>query len=50
MQIKSVTNSAQRTAGIIEELLKNAKKISGPTLLVKEALKQVKKFKKRKKD
>lgn len=50
IQIKSVTDSAQRTAGTIEELLKNAKRFSGPALLVKEALKQAKKFKKRKRD
>ncbi len=50
LQIKSVTDSAQRTAGTIEELLKNAKKFSGPAFFLKAVMKQTKKFNKRKDD
>ncbi len=46
MQIKSVTESAQRTAGTIEDLVKGAKKFSGPAFFAKAVMKQAKKFKK----
>ncbi len=48
MQIKSVTDSAKRTAIDIEGLVKNARKFSGGASLAKTLFKQAKKFKKRK--
>lgn len=46
MQIKSVTDSAARTAEDIEEIIHTAKKFSGPAFLIKTVMKQAKKFKK----
>lgn len=45
-QIRSVTTSAQRTAGSIESLVSNVSKFSSPALLIKLIAGQAKKFKK----
>ena len=45
-QIRSVTASAQRTAGTIESLVSNVSKFSSPALLIKLLVGQAKKFKK----
>jgi|TARA_B100001245_G_scaffold9812_2_gene6836 cobalamin biosynthesis protein CobD/CbiB len=45
LQIKAVTDTAQRTAGTVEQMVKGAKRFSGPAFLVKTIMKQVKKRK-----
>jgi predicted PurR-regulated permease PerM len=47
-QIRSVTESAQRTANGIEGLINNVTKFSSPGLLMKLVARQAKKFKQRK--
>lgn len=47
-QIKSVTNSAQRTANDIEGMVHNVSKFSSPALVIKTLADQAKKLKKRK--
>ncbi len=49
MQIKSITESAQRTASTIEGIVGNANKFTSPGLLARSLFKQVKKFRKEKK-
>ena len=49
LQIKSVTESANRTAVDIEGLVSNARKFAGASMLTKAILGQVKKIKKTKK-
>ncbi len=48
LQIKSVTDSAQRTAGVIEDMIKSTKKFSGTAFFMKAVMKQAKKFNTRK--
>ena len=48
LQIKSVTESAQKTAGNIESLVSNVSRFSSPTILARTLFKQAKKLKKRK--
>ena len=47
MQIKSITESAQRTVSGLEGLIASANKFTSPAILVKTILNQVKKAKKR---
>lgn len=49
VQIKAVTESARRTAESIEDIVGNANRFSGPGLVARSLLKQVKKFKREKK-
>lgn len=46
-QIKTVTNSAQRTAEHIERAVSGITRLTSPAILIKEVTKLVKKFKKR---
>jgi len=48
LKIKSVADSAERTAGTVEEFVKNAKKFGGPALLFGAFMQQAKKFTRRK--
>ncbi len=50
LQIKSVTDSAKRTAVDIEGLVSNARKFAGAGMLAKVLMGQVKKIKKKRKD
>jgi uncharacterized protein involved in cysteine biosynthesis len=45
-QIKTVTNSAQRTAEHIERAVSGFTKLTSPAILIKEVMKLVKKIKK----
>lgn len=48
LQIKKVTNTAERTAGNMETLINNASKVVSPLLLGRALLKHAKKLTKRK--
>ena len=49
LQIKSVTESAKRTAGTIEDMVANAEKLSSPGFIARTVFKQIRKFRKGKK-